>query len=345
MRFWWVNYRVFASITASVCASCALATPSSVREVALLDPIAGGTVTSSSASLRFDWPVGLTGRVRRWSEEVRRSPIVNERLETEDSCRLTVEQAEAGRLIHYTDCSAQIEGNATPRREVARLLYGAGIGVDLPIVVSDAGALVGVYGIAELRRTIDAFFAVAFAHLPEGGQGAHEVVAPWFTEEQLIRSADHSWSDIVGMWVGARLEQDELYLADKMLPVATASGGTMREMFEVTLAGRERCKRANVKRQCVRLEVVRYPESGVLRDASEENAQKMMPAFVGLAASESVWVEISVVERSTLVTEADTLIPHELTSKRSMRGKIRLPDGSIVPIEETTVAERTYEYD
>ncbi len=119
----------------------------------------------------------------------------------------------------------------------------------------------------------------------------------------------------------------------------------MREMFEVTLVGRERCKRAGVKRQCVRLEVVSYPESGVLRDSSEENTQKILPAFAGSAASEPVWLEIGIVERPTLLTEIDTLIPHARYSKRSMRGKIRLPDGNIVPLEETTVAERKYAYE
>ena len=333
-----------ALVAAALFASCAFRPANRPTDIAT-DHATGSAGASSAVELRFDWPVGLTGRVEHSSREVRESPAYNETLAVTSRCRLVVEAADANRFVRYEDCTATVVGDATPRRDVMCALYALGLAIDLPLLVSDRGAVVGVYGAADRARRIDAFLRTLSSHAPQQTRPILETFAPVFTEEHIAYAAQAQWSKIVGSWLGARLAAGRLYLADKDLPGAAPSIRPLREMLEVTVAGRKRCRRGGITRSCVRLEIVSYPEAGVLRDNAENVTQKLAPAVLGSAPADPIWLEMSIVERSELVTEPDTLIPHALESVRQMKGKIRLPDGTVMPLEETTTEARTYDYD
>ena len=150
-----------------------------------------------------------------------------------------------------------------------RAQYALGLASDLPLLVSDGGAVVGVYGAADRARRLDAFLRTLSSRAPQRTRPILETLAPVLTEEYIASAAQTPWSKIVGSWLGARLAAGRLYLADQDRPGAAPSIRALREMLEVTVAGRKRCRRGGITRSCVRLEVVSYPESGVLRDNAE----------------------------------------------------------------------------
>lgn len=333
-----------ALLAAALFASCAIRPANRPTDIVTGDAAASAGAPSA-VTLRFDWPAGLAGRVEHSSREVRESAAHSETLEVASRCRLVVEAADANRLVRYDDCAATVGGDATPRRDVMHAQYALGLATDLPLLVSDRGAVVGVYGAADRAQRLGAFLRTLSSHAPERTRPIVETFSPVLTEEYIASAAQAQWSKIVGSWLDARLAAGRLYLADKDLPGVAPSTRPLREMLEVTVAGRKRCRRGGITRSCVRLEIVSYPESGVLRDNAEKVTQKLAAAVLGSAPTDPICLEMSIVERSELVTEPDTLIPHALESVRRMKAKIRLPDGTIMPLEETTTEARTFDYD
>jgi hypothetical protein len=155
-----------ALLAAALFASCAIRPANRLPDIATDHATASGGA-SSVVELRFDWPVGLTGRVEHSSREVRESAAYNETLDVTSRCRLVVEAADANRLVRYEDCTATVGGDATPRRDVMRALYALGLAINLPLLVSDRGAVVGVYGAADRAQRLDAFLCTLSSHAPE----------------------------------------------------------------------------------------------------------------------------------------------------------------------------------
>jgi len=262
----------------------------------------GGESEGDTVTLRFDWPVGLTGFVE--TERSTRSTGARGPGSTtvRMSYRIEVEKAQGGRLIRRGQIRAEDpkSGQIYPVDQ-------------LPEPLASQLMLVRLEGIEplleEARRKLDS----RLAELPPESAEAKALAATRISEEHLLEAAREHWQQLAGAWSGASLVVGESYQRKDRLVVPALGGMRIVSTTDFGVGQRIPCGEEMTTADCVEIEVRSRPLPEALLQLEEVMRER----------SPSPLENFEIEESSYLVVEPSTLIPHYLETTTKFRATLR----------------------
>jgi hypothetical protein len=177
-------------------------------------------------------------------------------------------------------------------------------------VVSPEGEFLRVEGLEAFRNRILEGMYDAFAESPAATrEQITETVGAIITREQLEASMASDWYSYVGTWIGAELDQGDLYELNFKQPIPAF--GNMEVPMRTTFLFRQRvsCNNAESAKRCVELEMHTFVDPEGLAAAIEAFMARL-PAGQGAPRFRDLQHETVV----RLISEPETLLPHLMES-------------------------------
>lgn len=290
--------------------------------IALVVMLLGQPAAPAPGELRFNWPAGLMARVEteRTRERNTGTPTSST---TSVTYRMRVSPHAEGLSIRYDQFRIDgLPGEKTS--QLSDLLEGL-----VPdMVVSPGGEL------RRLENTDSLTAAVRELAVPLEKQenamspALKDLLAQLQTEEGLRRLAGQEWNALVGSWVDLPLTGDEItvqmeepspFWPDVMVPM------------EVTLVmgDRTECYRGGVPRSCATFEMI----SIVDRDAMAGLLERLMRGTQGTQGVVFERFDVTTVLR--ILLEIDTMVPHELSIRRTIEMDAKQPEEELTRLKQT----------
>jgi hypothetical protein len=216
-----------------------------------------------TVALAFGWPSGLRGKVTFSARMTRTVDGRSEDLDMSGSYGFVTSAAADGLLIRFEDVETDV-GNAGsgPEAMVKRLMAKV-ISMPPSYVVSPAGQFLRIEGLDAFRSGILAGMDDALAELPAATrEQVTEALGAIVTREQLEAGLASDWDSHVGTWIGAELNQGELYeLAfNQPIPAFGNMEVPVRTTFRFTR--RVACNAAEPTERCIELEMYSFVDPG-----------------------------------------------------------------------------------
>lgn len=259
--------------------------------------------------LTFAWPEGLRGVVTVTKEQVRDGKVATRMT---NRYVMSGSKRPGGYRLEFGDVEIDVDRNfgqlTDPQRaQMALLLQSA-----LPTyLISDEGAL-------ESIERVDEFVAKQRALFEQFGSKDNEaeratrrrVMATFLTPQLLLASAQQEWNRQVGLWLGAPLELGQDYKLESTaeLPILPGRRISIRATFKAV--SQQSCERAGLKHKCLVIEYRSQPDPAEVATALSEVMAKSGVATP--AAAQGFETALKFNQWFRLVTEPDTLVPHEL---------------------------------
>jgi hypothetical protein len=177
-------------------------------------------------------------------------------------------------------------------------------------VVSPEGQFLRIEGLDAFRSGVLAGIDDPLAELPSAPrEQVTEALGAIVTREQLEAGLAADWDSHVGTWIGAELNQGELYeLAfNRPIPAFGNMEVPVRTTFRFTQ--RVACNASEVTERCVELEMYSFVDPEGLAAAIEAFVARLAP---GQQAPRFQDLHQETVMR--LISEPDTLLPHLMES-------------------------------
>jgi hypothetical protein len=285
----------------------------------------------AETSLEFDWPDGLTASFSYTKSKTQfKDGQQTQHQAATVAYRMAVRKEPQGVVVRYAvgDTPELAALSAVDRERVQTALRIA----MPPIRVTEAGYFEDIHDIEAFRQSLLAFYAASFP------ASVGQRVLESFTSKEVLRAtAEVQWNALVGTWLGSTFEPGESYSIDLEgeLPLAPGQKFVMTTTYR--LVREVDCRRAGRKRRCVELESVARPKDESLSQAIETFAKRASgdPDVLSHEPLGAPVVEI----KTRLVTEPDTLVPHEVTVER----RISDDKASGLLMREETVYRFSYE--
>ncbi len=259
--------------------------------------------------LTYDWPIGLIARAHYRLDKEREGNGGDFAYAVKGHYRIETERSSQGLQVNFSEVELGVDdGGASPEgvEGYVRRLAAQAAAISPGYVVSDAGELVAVTDVADLRaallQELEAFAADQPADVR---QRIGEMLDRLLSEEQLVARIQGEWNRDVGQWLDARLERGYVYETefDSVLPLA--GNATVPTKAQYRYLGRVPCSDRDTGTRCVKLDMQSFIDPDGFRPAMErffEQLGRRMPEDMDVRMDYTV----------TVVTEPDTLIPHEV---------------------------------
>ena len=251
------------------------------------------------------------------------------------------------------DVRVQIEPNfegvsgSDPAKGIASVL-GAASSVAMPsMLVSADGTFKGVEGLKGTRKAyLDAAKQAAGGSLPKQ-IGA--VLNRYLTEKFLKSRARQHWEMLVGLWTG---EQD--FEVGKMYESTTKDRfqfplvGFREVEMELTFGVEERvsCSDGSTETGCVRAAIESRPDVRKMKELMQkwvDEFSKVQAKRQGMAKPPKITVnEVYVKTDVSILTNPSTLRPHRFEEKRTVRLKLKNPNGDVRSIKSVDKRTTTF---
>jgi hypothetical protein len=262
-----------------------------------------------TVALGFGWPSGLRGKVTFSARMIRTVDGRSEDLDMSGSYDFVTSAAADGLLIRFENVDTNLENaGAGPEAMVKRLMAKV-ISMPPSYVVSPEGQFVRIEGLDAFRSGILAGIDDALAEAPAATrEQVIKALGAIVTREQLEVGLVSDWDSHVGTWIGAELNQGELYeLAfDQRIPAFGNMEVPVRSTFRFTR--RVACNAAESTERCVELELYSFVDPEGLAAAIEAFVARLAPG----QAPRFQDLQQETVMR--LISEPDTLLPHLMES-------------------------------
>lgn len=263
-----------------------------------------------AAALRFDWPRDLVASVETERTRERRGPTASART-MRASYRMRVSPHPEGLAISYDE----FEMEALPRAE-QNAIVDTLTAMSPDLIVGSDGSFQRIGDIASLRATVNEVFAplLSGSDTPPGVKG---FIDRFLTDEVLTGFAGQEWELLVGAWKDVPLSTDpvtvEVEAPSPMWPDVKIPMKLTGRLVERTA-----CTRGGVSRECVVLEM----RSTVDQAAMESLLKRMMQ---GLPVPDARYERLDVVTVSRIRLETQTMVPHELTTTKTVDMTVTVP--------------------
>ena len=148
--------------------------------------------------------------------------------------------------------------------------------------------------------------------------------------QAFIRSTALDWELMVGTWVGEKLAPDQV--RRKQLKAYVPLVLAVETLLDVEYGLEERvpCTDEETARRCVALSY----RASLAPEDRPATVERMRKTTSSTKADEPVPEDVRAELEMLLVTEPDTLIPHRISQRESLRVRSRLPDGRVLEMEE-----------
>jgi hypothetical protein len=271
---------------------------------------AGPVRAKETVALAFGWPSGLHAKV---TFSARTTRTVNGR---SDDLNLTgrydfvTSAADDGLLIRFDNVETDVENAGSGPQAMVKKYMARATSMPPSYVVSPDGEFMRVEGLETFRDQILEGLDDAFAELPAAArEQLIQAITAVVSREQLEASMASEWGSYVGTWIGAELDQGDLYELsfDQPVPAFGNMEVPMRSTF--LFKGRVACTGAEQARRCVELEMRTVIDPEGLA-AAVEALMARLPG--GRKAPRIQDMQQETVVR--LISEPETLLPHLMES-------------------------------
>ena len=291
-----------------------------------------------TVSLRFKWPVGLTGRVEQeWFRE-KTTPGRADSLHFVSGWRMQVLPHSKGLMVRSDSVVMQPFDGATSDTTdmVQRLLTQLGA-LAPSYVVSSEGEFIEVADVSRMKAAMDTLFAPILAEMGEMPPRARALFQSMLSEETLTASAAQEWNAMVGTWVGADWEVGAVYEfeAEEASPLLPGLMVPMRYQFSATK--RIPCTDREGSPECVELLMLSSPDP----DSAKSLARKLIEQM-GLGADAEGLIDafesMDVEHELIVVAEPETLLPYLVVKEKRVR--VQTPDTPTEKAGESSQLDR-----
>ena len=172
---------------------------------------------------------------------------------------------------------------------------------------------------------LDAYYARVEQGLMEGLPGNEEaqqkvkqLMRSLISEETLAQSLQDEWNTLVGNWVGSSFANGETYSYPAQYQAAALGDVVFPMTITQRLLGRVPCQPADKEKKCVKLEQKSQVSDSSFTKAMHDFVNHTIKRMAGDKAAEAnLSVDRAhVVKTVTLVTDPETLLPHELQTSK-----------------------------
>lgn len=288
-----------------------------VLTATLLAPVTTVTQDPDTArvdvvSLAFAWPVGTRASVDLERVRVRSMDASTDSSAVRVTYDLEVAAHPAGRLIRYANFSTpELTGLSDPQHRLAQ----AASSIVPSYVVSDAGELLQIHEVSEIRSTLMHWLRQA----NDGplSDDLDALMSQLLSEETLLALASQHWNALVGTWGGADLEVGAAYELETEEPLPMLGNVLVPFRYELGASTRLPCEPNGADLDCVELILRSYPDPEALQPHLEAFVDRMLHAAgAGAGTPPLSYKQLSIENEVVVVTEPETLLPHALTVSR-----------------------------
>lgn len=269
----------------------------------------------AETALKFDWPDGLAATIIYTKSRTRtQGDQPPQQQEASMAYRQTARRQGDGVVVsaEITDASELLNKLPPGEREKMKLLLSAGMP---PIRVTPAGSFEDIHDIDAFREHLRGFFSGLLSNSAhrQKMQGALESIT---SREFLRAAAAQQWNAMVGTWAGVAFEPGESYPLESEADLPLVPGLKMKVAQRYRLIKEVDCTRAGQVRRCVELEATTSSVDESVRDAFN-GVGKKLTGDASLFSPDAI-KDFVLESRTRLVTEPDTLVPHELETEKTI---------------------------
>jgi hypothetical protein len=284
----------------------------------------------SVAELRFGWPRDLAARVdtertRERQAETKTSTTIRA------SYRMTVSPHAEGLVIRYDDFNVAegAPGDAAAAAEALSLLVPS-------LVVSEAGDFRRVEDLGPMKDMVGQLIA-GLNQKTNTPAGLKALLAQLGSDQVLNNLAATEWQVLVSAWRGLPLttekferatEETSPVLADVKIPMKVSGG----------MVERTECVRGGVRHDCGIFEI----QSAVNQAAMEPIMRRLMEGVKGMQSV--VYERLDVVTTARVRLETRTMVPHGLTTTRTVNMTALVPGEGRVNARQVERRTWTFRY-
>ena len=163
-----------------------------------------------------------------------------------------------------------------------------------------------------------------------------EILGQMTTKEQLEKKIVESWDREVGAWVGASLDQGDIYEAQYIIETPALQNAPIPMKAQFKYVGPAPCNDDSEEENCVELEMLTEVNSEALAKALEDFLQKA-------GISDFHVEQFQLEEKVQLITEPGTLIPHRMHLRR-LSSTVISQGGQTSEANEYREIKTTYTY-
>ena len=280
--------------------------------------------------LRFNWPKDLTARVETQKTRERTSDKTAATT-TKWSYRLRAVPHPEGMVIRYSDF--KFDGVSASEVSGAAEMLSA---VVPSVVVDRAGVFLRVEDIAPLRATMLELFR-GLNKADELPPGIADVMSRLTSEEVLTSLAGQEWQQLVGAWQDLPVTPDKFEVdteetspvwPDLKIPMKVSGG----------MVEKGPCSRGGAKAECALFEM----RSAVDQPTMQALMRRLLDGAKGMPAVQFETFDVVTVARIKL--EIETMIPHSLTTTKTVRMSIVAPGEGRKEMKQVDRRTSRFEY-
>jgi hypothetical protein len=279
-------------------------------------------------AMRFAWPRSLEARVTYRRVAARAGAA--ERVFT---ARYTERATRAGDELRIASSGTRWDGEVPyPPGEVRSAIRASEAVVQR---VGADGAFVGLLNEDALRPVLQRIYGEAGLTDEE----AEQVIAR--VEEAMVDEARDGWNLAVGFWIGAELDVGEAREKEVDAPVWLLPAVAVKSRVRMEARRRVPCTASERKARCVELTLHSEPDHAALPALTRVIVAKLAGDEKALPPGEVL--EVGLATDLTLVTEPETLVPHRVVWRRSVRATL-VDDEGPHELEDVERTEWSWSY-
>jgi hypothetical protein len=298
---------------------------------------AGSVRAQETVALTFGWPSGLHGKVTFSARTTRTLNGRSEDLEMPGRYDFVTSAAPDGLLIQFDNVATEVENAGSGPRVMVKAYLAKATSAPPSYVVSSSGEFLRIEGIEAFRNGIFEGMEDAFAEFPAATrEQVIQSIAAVVSREQLEASLASEWNSHVGSWIGAEMDEGDLYelTSSQAIPAFGNIEVPMRSTF--LFKQRVSCDGAEPTKRCVELEMRTFVDPEGLT-AAVEAFMARLPA--GHEAPRIQGLQQETVVR--LISEPDTLLPHLMESSTRTTTTVAVGDETQA---STRIEEKRFVY-
>jgi hypothetical protein len=275
-----------------------------------------------TVALTFGWPSGLHGEVTFSARTTRTVNGRSEDLDMAGRYKFVTSPAADGLLIQFDHVETEIADVGSGPQAMVKAYLAKATSTPPSYVVSSGGEFLRVEGIEAFRDGIFEGMEAAFAEFPAATrEQVIQTIASVVSREQLEAGLASDWNSHVGTWIGAEMDQGDLY--ELTSSQAIPAFGNMEVPMRSTFLFKQRvsCNGGESTKRCVELEMRTFVDPEGLTAAVE--------AFMARLPAGHEPPRIQDLQQETivrLISEPDTLLPHLMESSRRTTTTVAVGD-------------------
>lgn len=300
----------------------------------------GGVV--DSVTLNFAWPNNLKAKVSYYYRKSRRDGRAPRIMTVYGTYDAVARPVEGGLRLsaENNDMRFKAEGYPPGPQSKLRQFMAKMAGRQPAFVISRTGQFVRLDDLKQYQTMLEDALNKAFADSPAALRARiANAVAPALTEEQLQAGLISNWNRIVGAWLEAVLDIDDLYQLKFKRPVPLLGNASVTLVTDIKFVKRAACSARDTALKCVELYMRTVANDQAVAEAIEKRAAELMgsgrPAVIVKAFKTS--------ETIRLLTEPNTLIPHRVHSIKNTTTTVETK-GKVRTVEQVDELKAAYTY-